>query len=54
MKTHKDSPVDLGRRAADRFIPKSIKTATREQLVDYCAVMYARGLRNGVKRRTRK
>lgn len=49
MKTRPNSRTDLGRRAAQRFIPRSVATLSREQAVDYGAVLYARGLAAGEK-----
>lgn len=51
MNTRTRSPIDRARKAAEKFVPQSVATVTREQLVDYCAVMYARGYQNARKRR---
>lgn len=51
MKTRTRSPIDRGRKAAEKFVPRTVKAVTREQLVDYGAVLYARGYQNARKRR---
>jgi hypothetical protein len=41
------SLIDKGRRAAERFVPCSYFNLTRDDLIDYCAVMWARGYAAG-------
>lgn len=51
MNTRTRSPMDHARKAAERFVPRSVKAVTRDQLIDYCTAMYARGYSNALKRK---
>jgi hypothetical protein len=43
----KKATIDKGRRAAERFVPFYFMNLTRDELIDYCSVMWARGYAAG-------